>query len=215
MRTLLLAVFLTHMLSMGSAAGAPHRLATAAKNVLPSVKDVNTFLQKLPQKALAIGTAGVILCGSMTMIGCDRGTSLLEITDTEYVDPSDENAGQYVTFYIDGYLYEGYWEVTPEGQILIEVDDSYDKLVLHEYTVGQLIRNHPDVGAEVVVQGWRNGREVDKYGEVLEVYDNGFYIVAIDEVIYVHNNLSIHTKETLLVNPNFLPENGGLEFLDE
>ena len=218
MRNLFLAVFLTHVLSMTSANAAPPQLATIrtmAKNLLPSGDKVKALLQKIPQKALVIGAAGVILCASLTSTGCERGRSYLDVTDTEYVDPNDENAGQYVSFELDGYLYEGYWEITPEGQLLIEIDDSYDRILLHEYTVGKVIKNHPDIGAYVVVQGWRNGHEVDKYGEVYEVYDNGFYVILIDEVVYVHNNISIKVNETLLVNPNFLAEDGGLEFLDE
>lgn len=210
MRSLFLVVLLIHMLSMTTVGAAPSRLTPAT---------AKAWLQKLPAQALrtatAAGATAIIACGGLTMTGCDQGRSVLDVTNTEYIDPSDENAGQYVTFYIENQLYEGYWEITPEGQLLIEVDDGYDKIVLLEYMTGRVINNHPDIGAEVVVQGLRNGRAVDKYGTVGEVFDNGLYLIDIDEIIYVHNNLSIYSRETLLASPDVLPEDGGLEFLDE
>ena len=222
MRNLFLAVFLTHVLSIASASAAPTKLPalhTTAKNMLLPHKDVGAWLQKLPQKALKVSTAvatTLIACGSLMLSGCDQGMrSLLEVTDTEYVDPIDENAGQYVTFYIDDTLYEGYWEITTDGQLLIEIDDGYDKIVLLEYTTGRAIPNHPDIGAEVVVYGLRNGHEVDKYGEVIEVYDNGFYVIAVDEIVYVHNDVIIYTDENLLTNTAILIEDGGHEFTDD
>ena len=222
MRNLFLAVFLAHVLSLASASATPTKLPilrTTAKNILSSTNNVGAWLQKLPQKALkgstATAAATLIACSSLMMIGCDQGTRLLEVTETEYVDPVDENAGQYVTFYIDNTLYEGYWELTPDGQLLIEIDDGYDKLVLLEHMTGQVINNHHDIGAEVRVYGLRNGHEVDKYGEVVEVYDNGFYIIEIDEIVYVHNNQTVYTTEILLVNKAVLLEDGGFEFTDD
>ena len=106
-------------------------------------------------------------------------------------------------------------ELTPDGQLLIEIDDGYDKLVLLEHMTGQVINNHHDIGAEVRVYGLRNGHEVDKYGEVVEVYDNGFYIIEIDEIVYVHNNQTVYTTEILLVNKAVLLEDGGFEFTDD
>ncbi len=217
MRSLFLAVFMSGALSVTSASATPARLVQGSVSELRTA--AKGWLQNLSSRALqtvtAAGAAGLIVCSGLTMAGCDRGRSVLDVTSAEYVDPGDENAGQYVNFYIDNQLYEGYWELTPDGQLLIEIDDGYDRLVLLEYMTGRLIRNHPDVGAEVVVQGLRNGRDVDKYGEVVEVYDNGFYIVVIDEVVYVHNNLSISTNETLLASPDALPEDGGIQFLDD
>ncbi len=222
MRNLFLAVFLAHVLSLASASATPTKLPilrTTAKNLSSSTNNVGAWLQKLPQKALkgstATAAATLIACSSLMMIGCDQGTRLLEVTDTEYVDPIDENAGQYVTFYIDDILYEGYWELTPDGQLLIEIDDGYDKLVLLEHMTGQVINNHHDIGAEVRVYGLRNGHEVDKYGEVVEVYDNGFYIIEIDKIVYVHNNQTVYTTEILLVNKAVLLEDGGFEFTDD
>ena len=242
MRSLFFAVLLTHMLSMTTASATPlsrfanssplasfasnsSPLASFASNSSPLASfaklraTVEKWLRKLPSQALqsatAAGTAIIIACSGLTMTGCDQGRSVLDVTNTEYIDPSDENAGQYVTFYIENQLYEGYWEVTPDGQLLIEVDDGYDKIVLLEYMTGRVINNHPDLGAEVVVQGLRNGRAVDKYGTVGKVFDNGLYLIDIDEIVYVHNNLSIYSRETLLASPDVLPEDGGLEFLDE
>ena len=223
MRNLFLAVFLAHLLSLASASATPNKLPilrTTAKNLSSSTNNVGAWLQKLPQKALkgrgtAIAAATLIACSSLMMIGCDQGTRLLEVTETEYVDPVDENAGQYVTFYIDNTLYEGYWELTPDGQLLIEIDDGYDKLVLLEHMTGQVINNHHDIGDEVRVYGLRNGHEVDKYGEVVEVYDNGFYIIEIDKIVYVHNKQTVYTTEILLVNKAVLLEDGGFEFTDD
>ena len=120
MRNLFLAVFLAHVLSLASARATPTKLPilrTTAKNLSSSTNNVGAWLQKLPQKALkgstATAAATLIACSSLMMIGCDQGTRLLEVTDTEYVDPIDENAGQYVTFYIDDILYEGYWGAYP------------------------------------------------------------------------------------------------------
>ena len=222
MRHLFFAMFLTQVLAMMSASAAPTKLQalrTTAKSMLLPSKNVGAWLSILPQKALKVSTAAVaaalIACGSLTMTGCEEGQALLRVVDTEYSDRSDELAGQYVTFYIEGDLYEGYWEITLDGLLLIEIDDGYGKIVLLEHMTGQAILNHPDIGAEVVIYDIRNGHEVDKYGEVVEVYDNGFYIIEINEIAYVHNNHSIFVNETVLANSAVLPEDGGFEFLDD
>ena len=219
MRSLFLAVFLTHMLSMSSAAAASPilpKVRATIKSVLPSVNNVSTWLQKLPQKVFTIGAAGVILCSSLTMTGCDQQKAILDIINTEYVDPSDEAAGQHVTFYIDNQLYEGYWEITLDGQLLIEIDDGYGKIVLLEHMTGTVIPDHTDLGAEVLVQSQLNRHDVDKYGEVVEVYDNGFYVIEIYEIVYVQSGQSLtDVEETILVNVAVLPEDGGFKFLDD
>ena len=219
MRSLFLAVFLTHMLSVSSADAAPPilpKVRATIKSVLPSGNNVSTWLQKLPQKVLAIGAAGVVLCSSLTMTSCDQQKAILDIINTEYADPKDDAAGQYVTFYIDNQLYEGYWEITIDGQLLIEIDDGYGKIVLLEHMTGTVIPDHPDLGAGVLVHGQLNRHDVDKYGEVLEVYDNGFYVIEIYEIVYVHGGQSLmNVEETILVNIAVLPEDGGFKFLDD
>ncbi len=223
MRNVLLVVLLVHMLVMAAASAAPVPKLQAWRETLRSFKlpplqeKVSTALRKkIPPQAAAIAAAGLVLCSSLAMTGCAERRSILDITDTEYVDPGDNAAGQYVTFYIDNQRYEGYWELTYDSQLLIEIDDGYGKTVLLEHMTGRVIPDHPDLDAEVLVYGERNGHDVDKYGEVKEVYDNGFYIIEIDEIVYVNSGQSVrNVRETLLINVAVLPEDGGFSFLDD
>ena len=217
MRNLMLAVFLAGVLSLPNANANLFKLQglrDAARVGLPQLKEkITTQLQKLPQKALALGTAAIILCTGM--IGCNQHRTILDVTDTEYRDPADEAAGQYVTFYIDNVKYEGYWEVTLEGILLIEVDDGYGKIVLLEHLTGTAIPDHSDIGADVVFYGERNGHDVDKYGTIIEVYDNGFYVIDVYEIVYINSGQKIAADERALINIAVLPQDGGMQFLDE
>ena len=227
MRNLFLAAFLTHMLlltSPNAGVGFANKLqglrnaGVGFANKLQVLREAMHALKSNKAVITTVGilAAGTIMCSGLTMTGCDRGRYDLEVVDTEYIDPVDEAAGQYVTFYIDNQLFEGYWEITLDGQLLIEIDDGYGKTLLLEHMTGRRIRNHSDIGVEVVVQSQRNGRDVDKYGTVLEVYDNGFYVIDIYEIIYIHNGQPVRNiNERLLINKSILPEDGGIEFLDE
>ena len=218
MKRLFLATVLAQLVLMtGAEANKLQALRDSGKALRQSPVGKWLF-EKTPRQIATLGVIGLAVCSPIALNGCDqvRRSGVYEVTDTEYVDPSDEYAGQYVTFYIDGEYYEGYWELTPDNQILIEIDDSYDRIVLLEYLKGERIRNHSDVGAEVVMTGYRNGRLVDQYGEVIEVYDNGIYIVDVWEVEYVHSGqvIEFNIPKRIATHASVLEEDGGFTFLD-
>ena len=176
------------------------------------------MLAQLPQQILAIGAAGVIACGSATLVGCEQGRQIvLDFTDTEDADPLDPAAGQYVTFYIGNVLHEGYWEVTPDGLLLIEVDDGFGKLVFIEHQPGYAIPDHPDIGAEVYMFGTVGNQQVERYGFVREVYDSGFYIIDIDQIFYVNTGVTteLYPVQTVLAHASVLLEDGGFAFVGD
>ena len=224
MRNLFLAAFLTHMLLLTSPnagigfANKLQGLRNAGVGFANKLQGLREAIRGLKSNKAVITTVGIIAAGAIlcSSSGCEQGRFDLDVIETEYVDPNDEAAGQEVTFYIDNQLYEGYWEVTLDGQLLIEIDDGYGKIVLLEHMTGRLIPNHPDIGVEVVIQGQRNGKDVDKYGTVLEVYDNGFYVIDIYEIIYINSGQSVrNSNQRLLINQSVLPEDGGIQFLDD
>ena len=210
-RKLFLSLLLVHVLSMTSVEAAPVKLPALRASANAMHKDIGAWLQKLPQKALKVGTvaaaAVVVACGGLTMAGCsesgkDQVIEHIHVEEHIHMEEYIRNDGtDAVAFYLDGVLHEGYWEVTPDGQLLIAVDDGYGTIVLLEHMTGKIIPRHSDIGAEVIVHGI--GDNVDEYGTVLEVYDNGFYIILID------------ANETLLISMSVLPEEGGFEFLEE
>lgn len=221
MKRLFLATVLAQALLMTAAEAAPNKLQALRESgkVLQQSPVGKWLFEKAPRQAINVGLAALLACSPMVITGCDqvRNSGVYDIADTEYIDPADEYAGQYVTFYINGEYYEGYWEITPDDQILIEIDNTYDRLVLLEYLKGQRIRNHDDVGAQVAMTGLRNGREVWQYGEVIEVYDNGIYIVDVWEVEYVSSGqvIEFNIPIRMATHASVLEEDGGFTFLDE
>lgn len=221
MKRLFLATVLAQALLMTGVEADPNKLPVLRESgkALRQSPFGKWLVEKVPQQALQVGLAALIACSPVVISGCDqiRTSGTYDIIDVEDMDPGDEYAGQYVTFYINGDYYEGYWEITPDDQILIEIDNLYDKIVLLEYLKGQRIRNHSDVGAEVVMTGWRNGRQVDQYGEIIEVYDNGIYIVDVWEVQYVKSGqvIEFNIPYRMATHASVLEEDGGFTFLDD
>ena len=221
MKRLFLATVLAQVLLITSTEAAPNKLQVLrerGKTLLQSPVG-KWLLEKAPQQAATLGIAAFLACGTIALNGCDqaRTSGVYDVIDTEYIDPGDEYAGQYVTFYINGEHYEGYWEITPDNQILVEIDNANERLVLLEYLKGERIPNHSDIGAQVVMMGLRNGQHVDQYGEVVEVYDNGIYIIDVWEVEYINSGqvIEFNIPRRMATHASVLEEDGGFTFLDD
>ena len=225
MRSLFFAVLLAHTMSVPISNALPLSRVTKPGGLREVVRTLNLKLPQVRGKISAVVrtslnliVAGTVICSSLAMTGCERTRSMLDVTDTEYADPSGENTGQLVTVFVEGHPDEVYWEATPEGQVLLELDTGYSRVTFYELSIGQRISNHTNVGVNVVVQSQGDSSKVDRYGKVFEVYDSGFYIINIYEVItsytYQSSIFSAKVEETLLVNPNSLPEGIDIEFID-
>ena len=221
MQKLFLATVLAQALVMTSIEAVPDKLQVLRESgkVLRQSPVGKWLSATVTRQVASVGLAAVLACSPLVMTGCNqvRNSGVYELTDTEYVDPGDDYAGQYITLYIDGVYYEGYWEITPDNQLLIEIDNNFDRLVLLEYLKGERIPNHTDTGAEIVMTSYRNGHKVWQYGEIVDVYTNGIYIVDVWEVEYVHSRqvIAFNRPDRVATHASVLEEDGGFSFLDE
>lgn len=217
MRCLIFAALLLQVSLPAEVNAAPHRVSKLTK-FTEFTESIKAFGRKLPKMATTAAAAAIISCAGGAMISCEEGRRIvIGITETENVDPDDEYAGQYVTLYIGNDIYEAYWELTPEGLLLLELDDGLGKVVLLEYAKGELVDNHPDIGADVSLLGIENGEDVTYYGVVDKVFDNGFYIIAVDTIEYPDTDdvITLLTPIEMLAHASTLPEDGGIVFLDD
>lgn len=199
------------------------RAEASVGGVGTAFKPTSSFLVNLVSsfkpRALALGML-ITTCFGIT--ACDQGRSIVDVVGyANYFDEvgelneEDELVGQFVTFYVDDVLYEGYWEVRENGLLLVEVDDGDGKIVLTQYREGEVIPDHQDIGAEVVMSGFIDEFDVWYYGEIIEAYDNGFRLISIDSVEYVHRGQTIDLLPyNVLAHEGVLLKDGGFEFVE-
>ena len=188
------------------------RLASLLHKMLPT-KSASMISKKAGNLVAGAGLIGLALCGTIT--GCDRGEQILiDVVDVEEVDNIDGRDSQYVSFIIGNTRYEGYWEDTQTDQLLVELDTGGVRIVLLEQVDGFLVPNHQDVGALVYLIGEANGEEIYRYGEVVDVYDNGYYSIEVSYEEYVDNGerINLFRPYTMLVHQAVLLDDGGFAF---
>ena len=188
------------------------RITTLLQKVLPT-NSANIVAKKAGKFVASAGLVGLALCGTIT--GCDRGEQILvDVIDVENIGTSDGRDSQYVSFVAGGIRYEGYWEETQSDQLLVELDDGGVRIVLLEQVDGFLVPNHQDLGALVYLIGEVNGEEVYRRGEVIDVYDNGYYSIEVSYEEYVNDGelINLLRPYTMLVHEAVLLEDGGFAF---
>lgn len=188
------------------------RVAKLLQKMLPA-ESASMISKKAGKLVAGAGLVGLALCGTIT--GCDRGEQILiDVVDVEEVDNVDGRDSQYVSFIIGNTRYEGYWEDTQTDQLLVELDTGGVRIVLLEQVDGFLVPNHHDIGALVYLIGEANGEEIYRYGEVVDVYDNGYYSIEISYEEYVDNGerINLFRPYTMLVHQAVLLDDGGFAF---
>ena len=212
MRFLLVVALAFFIVGPVSATPTNGRIATLLQKVLPA-KSANIVGKKAGKFVASAGLIGLALCGTIT--GCDRGEQLLvDVIDVEDADTIHGRDSQYISFVVSGVSYEGYWEETQADQLLVEVDDGSVRIVLLEQVDGFLVPDHQDIGALVYLLGEVNGEEVYRRGEVIEVYDNGYYSIEVSYEEYVNDGevINLFRPYTMLVHEAVLLEDGGFAF---
>ena len=212
MRFLLVVTLTFAGVGQASAVPANGRLSSLLQKVLPS-KTAGTIGKKAGKFIAGAGVIGLALCGTIT--GCDRGERILiDVVDVEDVDSIDGRDSQYVSFIAGGVRYEGYWEETQTNQLLVELDNGDVRIVLLEQVDGFLVPNHQDVGALVYLLGEANGEEIYRRGEVIDVYDNGYYSIEVSYEEYVDDGelITLFRPYVVLVHEAILVEDGGFAF---
>lgn len=166
---------------------------------------------KIGKTAMAILGTGIITCSTLLGCGDQRGRVLVE--DVIREDASyDGRYAEFVDFEIEGNLYTIYIEETNTGELLIEYDDEYGRLVFLQQSIGEFIPDHPDIGRDAYFISVVDGRDVYLDGVVTKVTDNGYYVVEVYQ--YTDMDTGVETRYVppyeRLVNIALLSEDGGV-----
>ena len=142
-----------------------------------------TLLQGLPAKSADIvgkktarfvvgaGFIGLALSGTIT--GCERCQQMLPAVGGVEETADDDTAGQF------GLL----------GRFIPLFDEGVQDTQLGHFVQPfsadfRAIPNHRDIGAKVNLLGEIDGRTVQRWGEVIDVYDNGYYRIKVNREAY-------------------------------
>lgn len=202
-RSLVLALFLFSQASLGSGITAGGILSSVGKTAVGKA-------------AISILSAGLITCSAL--LGCDSQTRRVIVDDVFREDVS--YAGKYaefVEFEIDGSQYLIYIEETDTGELLVEYDDEYGRLVFLQQSIGEFVPNHRDIGRDAYFADVVNNRDVYLDGVVVKVTDNDYYVIEV----YQHTDVDTGVESVYvrsyerLVHKSLLFEDGGFRFTDE
>lgn len=190
---------------------------TLLRKILPTKLTGTTIAEKASRFVVGAGFVGLTFCGAISLNGCDRGEQILiDVVDVEDIYNQGGRDSQYITFIINGVSYEGYWEETHDDQLLVELDNGDTRIVLLEQIDGFLVPNHQDIGALVYLRGELNGEEIYRRGEVIDVYDNGYYSIEVTYEEYANDGerITLFRPYTVLVHQALLLADGGFTFED-
>ena len=171
---------------------------------------------KIGKTAMAILGTGIITCSTLLGCGDQRGRVLVE--DVIREDASyDGRYAEFVDFEIDGNLYTIYIEETNTGELLVEYDDEYGRLVFLQQSIGEFDPHHPDIGRDAYFTSVIDNRDVYLDGVVVKVTDNNYYVIEV----YQHTDVdtgkeSVYVRSyERLAHKSLLLEDGGFSFNDE
>ncbi|MDE3269136.1 MAG: hypothetical protein OYH77_02500 [Pseudomonadota bacterium] len=166
------------------------------------------------KKALGIVGAGIIACSGL--LGCDNSGRVI-VDDVIREDASYNNKyAEFVEFEIDGEYYMLYIEETDTGELLVEYDDQYGRLVFLQQSIGEFVPDHRDIGRDAYFIDVVNSRDVYLDGVVIDVTDNDYYVIEI----YQHTDVDTGVESPYvrsyrrLVHKSLLVDDGGFQFYD-
>ena len=183
-----------------TAISANSRLVTLLQKVLPS----DMISNRAGKFVAGAGLIGLALCGTIT--GCDRCQQMLPaVGDVEDGEPvGDDNSDQSRSL----------------GRFLPLVDGDVQDTQLGRYTPPptdydfRAIPNHRDLGAKVNQLGGTVHRRIQRWGEVIAVYDNGYYDIRVDREAYSYDGPHPPFQSfTMLIHQDIPWEDGGFAIM--
>lgn len=184
-----------------TAISANSRFVTFMQKVLPSGMVSN----QAGKFVAGAGLIGLVLCGTIT--GCERCQQMLPavggVEDGETVgdDSSDQSRslGRFLPL-VDG----GVQDTQQLGRYVPPPTD-YDF---------RAIPDHRDLGAKVNQLGGTENRRIQRWGEVIAVYDNGYYDIRVDREAYSYDGQHPPFQSfTMLIHQDIPWERGGFSIM--
>jgi len=178
MRFLLLVALTFTGAGQATAISTNGRIATLLQKVLPA-KSAGMIGKQAARFVAGAGFIGLALCGTIT--GCERGEQILSgVVGAEGTEIVDDSNGQYI------WLSEQYFSLVDENQQA----GHFDQLQADLWPIDdfQVIPNHRDVGERVSqLHHVDNSLTIQRWGEVVDVYDNGYYRIMITREAYSYD----------------------------
>ena len=193
------ALLLLLMLSTSSANSAP--------KLVPSLKN-NGLRQAITQGMQGILFGTLIACAGLT--GCERGELrpfadvLQERGEAEIIPTRD------LFIFVDDKDYQGVIGKDGNGRIIAQTFLNAGAFVFMqqmEGTTGFSLDHHQYIGERVYLDGARDLRAVQRSGIIEEIFDNGYYLIAIDSERYVSDGSPV----ALLVSYDVIAHEFSLE----
>lgn len=157
----------------------------------------NFFAPRSWQQTLTRGMQSILLStciACITLTGCERGelrpfANVLHDRDDAEIIPTQE-----LFVFVDDKDYQGVIGKDGNGRIIAQTFINSSVFVFMQETEGDIgfsLDRHQYLGERVYLDGARGIHAVQRSGIIKEIFDNGYYLIAIDSERYVSDGSPI------------------------
>lgn len=165
--------------------------STAYSASLPALTNLNL------KQAITQGVQGIVLSTFIActpLMGCERGelrpfATVLQDRGETAIIPTQE-----LLVFVDDKDYQGVIGKDSNGRIIAQTVVNSGAFVFMQQMEGMAgfsLDRHQYIGKRIYLDGVRNIMPVQRSGIIKEIFDNGYYLIAIDQEHYVSDGSPI------------------------